>query len=171
MLKGYGKTYPKDSTSYPAAIIVVCDLDDQVPEDHSVRNSSMSLMRATPNLKLVFASPLRKVRHGSLVIFQRSSLLIDQAKETVLKAYENDSICGTWEILADAISPGGAKALKKEGWQAVGARKNQIGRKRSPPSWMSITTPPPALATSDSKSWSSPELVADGNNMAIQHRS
>lgn len=35
----------------------------------------------------------------------------------------NDSICGTWEKLADAVCVGGAAKLKSRGFQAVGAEK------------------------------------------------
>ena len=40
------------------------------------------------------------------------------------KAYENDSICGTWERLADAIYKGGASALSSKGSHAVGTEKS-----------------------------------------------
>ena len=32
-----------------------------------------------------------------------------KAKDTVLNRYVNDSICGTWELLADAVFPGGMR--------------------------------------------------------------
>jgi hypothetical protein len=35
----------------------------------------------------------------------------------------NDSICGTWEKLADAVYAGGSQVLTARGWQAVGAEK------------------------------------------------
>jgi hypothetical protein len=37
--------------------------------------------------------------------------------------YINDSICGTWEALANAVYPGGLEQLSKLGWQIVGAEK------------------------------------------------
>jgi hypothetical protein len=42
----------------------------------------------------------------------------------VLTSYENDSICGTWEKLADAVYPGGSAALKRRGWHEIGAEKS-----------------------------------------------
>jgi hypothetical protein len=45
------------------------------------------------------------------------------AKDVILRSYENDSICGTWETLAEAVYPGGSKALIRRGCQAVGAEK------------------------------------------------
>jgi hypothetical protein len=47
-----------------------------------------------------------------------------KAVKAILESYKNDSICGTWEILADAIYPGGRKALVRNGWQAVGKEKS-----------------------------------------------
>ena len=44
----------------------------------------------------------------------------------------NDSICGTWERLADAVYPGGAIALSRKGWQAVGAEKSRWAEDISP---------------------------------------
>ena len=32
-------------------------------------------------------------------------------------------LCGTWELLADAVHRGGATALKRAGWQAIGREK------------------------------------------------
>ena len=34
------------------------------------------------------------------------------AKDSVLNGYEQDGICGTWEVLADAVHPGGSAKLK-----------------------------------------------------------
>lgn len=47
-----------------------------------------------------------------------------RAKEAVLATYVQDSICGTWEKLADAVHPGGATKLRERGWQAIGAEKS-----------------------------------------------
>ncbi len=46
--------------------------------------------------------------------------------------YVNDSICGTWELLADAVYPGGARVLSDKGWQAVGKEKSVWAEKISP---------------------------------------
>ena len=45
--------------------------------------------------------------------------------------YRQDSVCGTWEALADAVYGGGCKALKKQGYFEQGKQKiewaNRIG--------------------------------------------
>ena len=55
-----------------------------------------------------------------------------RAKESELNSYVNDSICGTWEKLADAVFPGGATALSSKGWVAVGTEKSKWAEKITP---------------------------------------
>ena len=55
-----------------------------------------------------------------------------KAKEEVLNRYQNDAICGTWELLADALSSGGSSALRKKGGQAVGRAKSDWADKIAP---------------------------------------
>ena len=54
------------------------------------------------------------------------------ADDHVLATYVNDSICGTWEKLADAVYPGGARMLSLRGWQGVGAEKARWAEDISP---------------------------------------
>ena len=46
-----------------------------------------------------------------------------RAKTAVLDSYEYDSICGTWELLADAVYPGGHETLKQLGYSLIGKEK------------------------------------------------
>ena len=54
------------------------------------------------------------------------------ARDAVLNSYINDSICGTWELLADAVFPGGSSVLKKKGWPAEGREKSVWATKIAP---------------------------------------
>lgn len=54
------------------------------------------------------------------------------AKNTVLTTYINDTICGTWERLADALVSGGASALIDKGRQAVGKAKSEWAESITP---------------------------------------
>jgi hypothetical protein len=47
------------------------------------------------------------------------------ANEFVLKNYQQDSICGTWEWLADAIFRGGSERLTAIGYPQIGCQKCQ----------------------------------------------
>jgi len=51
--------------------------------------------------------------------------LKESPKDTILRSYKNDSICGTWEVLANAVYPDGASALNKLGYQAIGQEKSK----------------------------------------------
>jgi hypothetical protein len=42
-----------------------------------------------------------------------------------LRSYEQDSICGTWEWLADAVFHGGAERLEEVGYPQIGREKCQ----------------------------------------------
>jgi hypothetical protein len=55
-----------------------------------------------------------------------------KAKEAVLNAYVSDSICGTWERLADAVYRGGSQQLSSLGWQVVGTEKSAWAENISP---------------------------------------
>ena len=49
-----------------------------------------------------------------------------------MNKYKNDSICDTWELLADAVYTGGRKTLIEKGWQAVGKQKSIWAKEISP---------------------------------------
>ncbi|MEZ5399758.1 MAG: hypothetical protein R2729_08805 [Bryobacteraceae bacterium] len=48
-----------------------------------------------------------------------------KAKMKIINFYAQDSVCGTWELLADAVHPDGAPVLKSLGYPAVGMAKKQ----------------------------------------------
>ena len=54
------------------------------------------------------------------------------AKDSVLDDYKQDDICGTWEVLADAVHAGGSAALMKSGWPAPGEAKCEWAEKIAP---------------------------------------
>jgi hypothetical protein len=55
-----------------------------------------------------------------------------RAKRDVLNRYHQDSVCGTWELLADAVYPGGAAAIKKAGWPLPGQIKHKWAEEIGP---------------------------------------
>jgi hypothetical protein len=55
-----------------------------------------------------------------------------KARIEILQSYVQDSICGTWEKLADAVTSGGSIALARQGWQRIGAEKS-IWAQKIPP--------------------------------------
>ena len=123
LLRGYGRTYAGDRTDHPAAVILVCDLDDRCLR--RFRQNLFSVLNAC-NLK-----PLTRfciaIEEGEAWLLGDDSAITaayPNLRCDVLESYENDAICGTWEVLADAVYAGGARSLKNRGWRAVGREKS-----------------------------------------------
>jgi hypothetical protein len=49
-----------------------------------------------------------------------------------LAVYAQDSICGTWELLADALEPGGHRGLLRQGAHAPQQAKRRWARDIAP---------------------------------------
>ena len=128
LLGGYGKTYHKGSANSPTAVIVVCDLDDRCLK--SFRKELLDVLNAcNPKPETRFCIAIEEGEAWFLGDIPAIKSAYPKTKDTVLKKYKSDSICGTWEKLADAVFPGGATALKARGWQAVGREKSAWAEK------------------------------------------
>lgn len=131
LLQGYGRTFAGYSTDYHAAVILVCDLDDKCLKDF--RQELYNILQAcNPKPKTRFCIAIEEGEAWFLGDLNAIRKAYPRAKDGVLKRYKNDSICGTWETLADAVFPGGAKALSSRGWQAVGAEKSKWADRIAP---------------------------------------
>jgi hypothetical protein len=47
------------------------------------------------------------------------------ARLNVISSYEQDSICGTWEVLADVVYHGGKKKISKLSYGEIGKLKSE----------------------------------------------
>lgn len=122
LLQGYGKAfanYPPDS---PATVIVVCDLDDRCLKRFRQELDTV-LANCHPAPPTCFCLAIEEGEAWLLGDLRAIRAAYPKAKQEVLTGYVNDSICGTWEKLADAVFPGGAVQLARQGWQAIGAEK------------------------------------------------
>lgn len=137
LLKGYGKTFSDYPENYPAAVILICDLDGKcLVEFKKELNLILNSCNPKPETRFCIA-----IEEGEAWFFGDIPAIkkaYPKAKDAVLTSYVNDSICGTWEKLADAIYPGGAHVLNKKGWQAIGSEKSIWAQKIAP--HMSIDT-------------------------------
>ena len=131
LLRGHGNTYHKGSTYFPTVAIVICDLDDRYLK--SFRKRLLGVLNAcNPKPETRFCIAIEEGEAWFLGDIPAIKSAYPRAKERILKKYKSDSICGTWEKLADAVFPGGATALKKKGWQAVGREKSAWAEKITP---------------------------------------
>jgi len=123
LLRGYGKTFANYPEDYPAVVILVCDLDSKCLK--GFRNELHTILNAcNPKPETRFCVAIEEGEAWFLGDIPALKKAYPKAKDAVLNTYINDSICGTWEKLADAIFQGGSAALSKKGWQAIGAEKS-----------------------------------------------
>jgi len=118
LLRGYGKSLQ----DFPAAVVVVVDLDDK---DCLVFKQEMLdvLDDCNPQPTTLFRIAIEEGEAWLLGDRNAVKFAYPRVNEQVLNAYEQDSICGTWEKLADAVYPGGSQELKQLGWPHTGQIK------------------------------------------------
>jgi hypothetical protein len=124
LLKGYGKTFRGYGHDYPCVVILVCDLDDKCMK--TFKTELLGILDAcNPRPAARFCFAIEEGEAWLLGDLRAVRLAYPKAKSDLLNSYINDSICGTWEKLADAIFPGGSQALSSLGWYAIGAEKSK----------------------------------------------
>jgi Domain of unknown function (DUF4276) len=124
LLQGYGQAFSKYPKGYLAHVAVVCDLDDKNLKEFSKElKKALDSCKKKPSTEFCFA-----IEEGEAwLLGDRAAVetAYPRANKNVLQSYVFDSICGTWETLADAVYPGGSTTLKQRGWQAIGREKSK----------------------------------------------
>ena len=125
LLRGYGKTPGID------AVVVVLDSDRRNCVDFlaELKALAANCNRAPSTLFRIAIEEMEAWYFGD-----RQALMeaYPRAKIEVLHRYQQDSVCGTWELLADAVYPGGSVAIKKAGWPLPGQVKHEWAEKIGP---------------------------------------
>lgn len=117
ILRGYGHT------PHSGIIVIICDLDDKDKQQFLSELQGV-LTTCEPKPQTLFCLAIEEFEAWYLGDLNAIRKAYPYAKNTVLNSYVNDSICGTWELLADAIYKGGSKELNKRGRQSVGEQKS-----------------------------------------------
>lgn len=131
LLAGYGRTFAQYPEGYRATVVVVCDLDDKCLKEF--RQELLAVLNAcNPQPETRFCIAVEEGEAWLLGDIAAVKTAYPGARDDVLDRYENDSICGTWELLADAVYAGGSGELKKKGFQAVGKEKSAWSEKIVP---------------------------------------
>ncbi len=130
-LRAYGKTFAGYPENYQAAVIVVCDLDDKCLK--TFRQELFAVLNTCdPKPETRFCIAIEEGEAWLLGDIPAVKAAYPNAKDNILRSYKNDSICGTWELLADAVFSRGASGLKNNGWQTVGREKSVWAEKITP---------------------------------------
>lgn len=131
LLRGYGKAFAAYPDDYSAAVVLVCDLDLRCL--HEFRQELIGIFNTcVPRPETRFCFAIEEGEAWFLGDLNAIRVAYPKAKDKVLRSYVNDSICGTWERLADAVYPGSSKALSAKGWQAIGAEKSKWAEEIAP---------------------------------------
>lgn len=131
LLRGYGLTFQASPRDYHYAVIVICDLDTRNREQF-LSELQQVLESCDPRPEARFCLAIEEGEAWLLGDLNAVRTAYPNAKAHVLDSYANDSICGTWETLADAVYPGGRRALIRKGWQAIGAEKSLWAERITP---------------------------------------
>lgn len=125
LLRGYGQTPGID------AVLVVLDSDRRNCAEFLAELKAL-LAACNPAPNTLFRLAIEEIEAWYLGDRQALQAAYPRAKADVLGRYRQDSICGTWELLADAIYPGGSAAIKKAGWPLPGQVKAEWAEKMGP---------------------------------------
>ncbi|MBT9546261.1 MAG: DUF4276 family protein [Candidatus Sericytochromatia bacterium] len=131
LLKGYGNTFASYPDDYSAVVILICDLDSKCLKSFR-EDLDEILNQCNPKPETRFCIAIEEGESWFLGDIPAIKKAYPRAKDAILNTYINDSICGTWEKLADAIFPGGSESLSKKGWQAIGTEKSVWAEKITP---------------------------------------
>jgi hypothetical protein len=126
LLNGFGRTPGID------AVVVVLDSDKRPCS--AVLGELRGLLDGcpTPPNATLFRLAIEEIE--AWYFGDREALLqaYPDAKQQVLDDYVQDSVCGTWERMADAVHPGGAAAVARDGWPLSGQLKHEWARAIGP---------------------------------------
>lgn len=111
-LPSYLRGFDRNFSQYEAAIIVVLDNDTRDTckfRDELYEIAAMAMI----TIDHVFCIAIEELE--AWILGDRDAILTayPNARISVLNNYEQDSICGTWEVLADILYKGGCAKLKK----------------------------------------------------------
>jgi hypothetical protein len=127
LLRGYGRSL----SSMNAVVAVVVDTDDRECKEF-LRELKTLLSGVRPRPHTLFRLAIEEIE--AWYLGDRTAILkaYPKAKVSELDRYEQDSVCGTWERLADAINPEGSKGLTGQGYPLVGQAKCEWAQRIAP---------------------------------------
>lgn len=121
-LATYLAAFDRSLVGIDAAIFVVVDNDDRDPD---VFRAELERVAQSKGIAIDHVFCLAVEEMEAWLLGDEAALLrtYPNARMTVLRSYEQDSICGTWEVLADAVYQGGYVKMKKENPSYIGIGK------------------------------------------------
>jgi len=128
LLRGYGKAYEHVPD---AGVVVVVDSDKK--DCKAFKQELVNILIACqPSPRTLFRIAIEEIEAWLLGDRKAIKGAYPKAKTAVLRRYVQDSVCGTWEVLADAVYPGGAKRLREVGFPVTGHVKCEWAERITP---------------------------------------
>lgn len=112
-LPQYLRGFDKSLQGIKAAIIIVLDNDKRITGEFE-RQLEAVANDAHITIDHVFCIAVEEMEAWLLGDIKALYSAYPNARDSVLKEYVQDSICGTWEVLANAVYKGGIKKFKKD---------------------------------------------------------
>ena len=126
VLRGYGKSLAQSD-----AVIVIVDLDDK--DCIAFKQELVDVLNAcNPRPRVLFRIAIEEGEAWLLGDRDAVKAAYPNVKTSVLDYYVQDSICGTWEVLADAVHRGGSARLKRLGYPDTGKAKCEWAKEIAP---------------------------------------
>jgi hypothetical protein len=125
VLAGYGKTPGID------AVVVLLDSDRRDCKAF-LKELKTLLSQCRPAPNALFRLAIEEMEAWYMGDRQALLAAFPGAKTDVLRRYRQDTVCGTWELLADAVRPGGHAAIQKAGWPLPGQIKHDWAERIGP---------------------------------------
>lgn len=110
------------NTPHVSALLIVVDTDQKNCADFLAELRSVH-DQVAPQANVVFRLAIEEIEAWLLGDPDAIEAAYPNVVKSKLASYKQDSICGTWEVLADAVHPGGSEALRNAGWPAPGQAK------------------------------------------------
>jgi hypothetical protein len=123
LIQGFGNTYKGYGSEFSALLIIIVDLDSKNRDEFLTQLEDI-LEQCNPKPETRFCLAIEEGEAWFLGDINAITMAYPSAKKNILSKYTPDSICGTWELLADAIYSGGVIKLKKKGRGEIGKEKS-----------------------------------------------
>ena len=111
-LATYMRGFQRSLQGIEASLIIVLDNDDNDLEEFKSQLESVALMNSI-EMDYVFCLAIEEVEAWLLGDEAAIQKAYPKYKKNVLHDYTQDSICGTWEVLADVVYKGGIHEIKR----------------------------------------------------------
>ncbi len=124
LITGYGRAFTNDPPGYSRFVVVICDLDTRDREQFETEISN-AIGACNPKPITVLCLSIEEGEAWLLGDIDAVTTAYPQVNRNRMLSYIPDSICGTWEFMADLLEKGGAAALIKLGYPEIGQAKSR----------------------------------------------